>query len=102
MTLGSARWRIDARLVQVCDSERILVQRLVQDCGCCEVFGRTRPPFPWSRRNYWIAYQRELLRGLGTQFDQFDPFLVQHIEQQGARGRGEVSIFPRLYATSSL
>ena len=29
MTLGSAREHIDARLVEACDSERILVQRLV-------------------------------------------------------------------------
>ena len=91
MALGSARGRIDAQLVEACDSERqywsndlsrivavvkFLADRGVPFRGHDEIIGSP------TNDNYL---------GVLELISQFDPFLAQHIERQGARGRAKIS-----------
>ena len=44
----------------------------------------------WSQRNIWITYKWECL-GILELLSKFEPFLAQHIERYGAKGRGNGS-----------
>ena len=91
MTLGSARGRIDAELLEACETEwqywrnvlarivavvKFLAERGLPFRGHDEIIGST------ANGNYL---------GILEFLSKFDPFLAQHIERHGTPGRGNVS-----------